>query len=580
MKTGKLPACEKQNHNMTNTFRKHHKTFMWVIIVGTIFSFVWFLSPTARNGGGGGSSGPAVSYGSINGEPVTPVQFAAAVREARLVFRLSQRRWPTRDQEDILRQIAYQRLFIEAKLKELNLVTTDEEAARFTRQMLGVPEGQAFPKDKFAEFISKELNQGGGITLEDFNHYVRIQVGQALLVELYGMNGQLITQKEGEFFYRRENENMNVELARFEASNYVDKITFTPQDVENFFTNRQSDYRLPEREQVNYILFETSNYLAAANLQMSAMSNLDVSIDQAYSSSDPALFKDASGAPLSEAAAKEKIRKEFLPLSIARHAAQTNAVELTTRLADGHDKTHPINMADFKQLAETNGLKLVTPPPFDEKNPPKEWQLPAQALNVVFQGMDLGDPDDQFKLIQGSNGFYLIGLQQKFPSQSRTFAEVRGKVTEDYRTFKALDMAKEAGTRFADLAKQKLAAGVSFDAVCLSQQVKPEVLSPFSSVTPSIPEIEDRDEFSFVTRVVYDLPAGQPSVFAPTESGGFVGFVKSRTPVDDTIVQRDMPAFLARFRTDRQTAAFNQWLQREMHLHVVMADSAKTGPLS
>jgi hypothetical protein len=553
---------------------------MWVIIVGTIFSFVYFLSPTARNGGGGGSSGPATFYGSVNGEPITQLQFELAGREAKLVFRMSQGRWPTREQEDTLKQIAYQRLFIAAKLKELNIEVTPEAAARYTRQMLGVPDGQVFPKDKFAEFVSKELNQAGQVSLEDFDRYVRLQVGQQLLISLFGMNGQLITQKEAEFFYRRENESMTVELARFQVSNYVDKVAFTPQDLQEFYTNRQSDYRLPPREQVNYIRFEPTNYLAVANQTMSGMSNLDAYVDQIYSSQDSAAFKDEAGAPLTEAAAKAKIKTEILPQMISRKAAQTNANDVATKLADGHDKDHPITLADLQKLAETNGLTVTTTEPFDEKNPPKDLQLSPGAMSMVFQ-LELGDPDDQYKLMGGSNGYYLVGLQQKYPSESQSFETVRAKVTEDYRAFKALDMVKEAGAKFAEAAKKGLAVGEPFDFICTAQGVKPEVLSPFSAVTPSIPEIEDREDFSYVVRVVYELAAGQASSFvAPTEAGGFVAYVKARAPMEDALVQRDIPAYLEKFRRDRQIAAFNQWLQREMRSHVVMVEPAKTGPLS
>jgi len=100
---------------MTNTFRKHHKTIMWIIIVGTIVSFVYFLSPTARNSGSMGVSRPAISHGSINGESITQQQFDGAMREARLLYRFYQGHWPTVKEEEsqAMTNTAYQRLFIQ-----------------------------------------------------------------------------------------------------------------------------------------------------------------------------------------------------------------------------------------------------------------------------------------------------------------------------------------------------------------------------------------------------------------------------------------------------------------------------------
>ena len=71
-------------------------------------------------------------------------------------------------------------------------------------------------------------------------------------------------------------------------------------------------------------------------------------------------------------------------------------------------------------------------------------------------------------------------------------------------------------------------------------------------------------------RIVYELPAGQSSPFAPTPSGGFLAYVKSRTPVEEAIVQRDIPTFLERFRKQRQDAAYQEWMMREFEAHVVM----------
>jgi hypothetical protein len=562
---------------MTNTFRKHHKTIMWIIIVGTIVSFVYFLSPTARNPGGGGRSAPATFYGSINGEPISQQQFDAATQEARLVYRMSQGQWPAeRDTSQTILQITYQRLFIEAKLKQMNMVVTDDAAARYTKELFGIPQDQAFPKDKFAEFVRKELNQAGRVGLEDFDHFVRNQVGQQLLLSLFGMNGQLITQKEAEFFFRRENEIMAVELARFPITNFTAKVTPTPQDIEDFYTKRQADYRLPEREQVNYIRFDATNYQTVAATMLAGMSNLEADIEHKYISADPAAFKDQAGNQLSADAAKARI-KEDSRQSLAWRAAQTNAYDLVKRLAEGHDKDHPITKADLAKLAETNGLTVTTTAPFDQRNPPKDLPLPPQALAIVFQ-LEFGDPDDQYKLLGGTNGFYLVGLEQKLPSENQSLETVRAKVTEDYRNSKALELAKDAGARFAAAAKMGLDRGQTFDALCAAQGITPESLTPFALLTPSIPEMDDKNEFEFVARIVFELPVGQCSQFAPIPTGGFVAFVKSRTPLDDAIVQRDIPAFLDKMRRDRQVAAFNQWLGREMRLHVVPMTPKSASP--
>ena len=555
---------------MTNTFRRHHKTIMWIIIVGTIVSFVYFLSPTARNSGSMGVSRPAISHGSINGESITQQQFDGAMREARLLYRFYQGHWPTVKEEEsqAMTNTAYQRLFIQGELKQMNLEVTPEAEARYTRGMFGVPEGTPFPQEKFNDFVKRDLNQEGHVALDDFDRFVQGEVGQQLLRSLFGMTGELISQKEAEFFFRRDNETMGVELVRLPLTNYEAKVTFTPQEIADYYTNHQAAYRLPEREQVNYIRFDMTNYMALASNILAGMTNLDAQIEMNYESADPASFKDEAGAPLTPEAAKAKIKESFKK-QVAAKAAQTNVTDLTTRLFEGHSKEKPVSKEDMQSLAATNGLTVVTTEPFDAQNPPPDLALAPKAVAFLFQ-LEIGDPTDQYQILPGTNGFYLVGLEKKYPSEDQPLESVRAKVTEDYRAEKAMELIKVAGANIESAVKNGLARGQSFEAICAAQEVKVETLTPFAAVTTSIPEMTDKQEFEYLVRIVYELPAGQSSPFAPTPSGGFLAYVKSRTPVEEAIVQRDIPTFLERFRKQRQDAAYQEWMMREFEAHVVM----------
>ena len=542
---------------------------MWIIIVGTILSFVYYLTPTARNTGGGGGSFRAAPVGSIDGEPITQAQFDVAMREAKVAVRMREGRWPSSQEiSQSLPELAFQQLYIGAKMKELNLDVPVEATALFTRKLFGVPAGQAFPKEKFEEFVKNVLNEGGKVDEDDFYHWVRDQVGAELLIKLYGMNGDLITAKEAEFFFRRDHELMSVELVRFPLTNYTAQVTPTAQEIGEFYTNRQADYSLPEREQINYIHFDLTNYQAAADKILAGMSNLDAQIDQKYLSQDAATWKDEAGNQLTPDAAKVKM-KENVRLQLSAQVAQTNAAQLKTQFFDGIKKDQPITRDELTQFAASNGLTVVTTPPFDRLNPPKDLQLPPQFLDMIFH-LDAADPQDQYTLVPATNGFFLLGLERKFPSETQPLEAVRAKVAEDCRDSKALELAVQAGTNFEAAAQAGLAKGLSFDDICKEQKVKPQLLTPFDIETKSIPEVEDQTEFDYlIKRAAYQMPVGQVTPFEKTLTGGFLMFLKARTQVDDAIVQRDLPAFLATQREQRQIAAFSIWLHREMQLHVV-----------
>jgi len=692
---------------MTNTFRRHHKTIMWLIIVGTILSFVYYLTPNATRNPGGGNSFRAAPVGFIDGEPVSQPQYEVALREAMVVIRMREGQWPTpQEREQALPTIAFQQLYIAAKIKELNLEVPLEATALFTRKLFKVPAGQAFPKDKFEEFVKNELNERGKVTEDDFYHWVRDQVGVELLIKLYGMNGELITDKEAEFFFRRDHEQMTVELARFPLTNYISQIEPTAQEIGDFYTNRQANYRLPEREQLNYIFFNPSNYLAVADKVMEGMSNLDAQIDQAYASGGATNFVDAAGHQLSADAAKAKMKEEFRLQRLAMKAAQTNAVQLTELFFEEHMKGQAITnqlitKTELEKFAASNGLTVVTTPPFDQENPPKELQVPPISLNEIFrlktagspafaaeeirdlpklanrlrgqtdpvsaflwqrvpnegqaaltnyqppapssnqvpaesseqaqeavvqalnkvlgepciyesarfkgvslrpETMDLmkreptgqvlahlnrmlledayagelsrgqaSDPEEQYKLVPATNGFFLVGLERVVPSENQPLEVVRAKVTEDYRTSRAKDLAGKAGAAFEAAVQAGQAKGQSFEEICAEQKTKQETLTPFSIETRSIPEIAEQDEFDYyIKRGAYEMAVGQISPFVKTETGGFVMCLKARTPVEESVVKRDLPAFLAKQREQRQFAAFSIWIGREIQTHVKM----------
>jgi hypothetical protein len=558
---------------MTNTFRRHHKTVMWIIIVATIVTFVYYLTPNATRSGGGGGAGPTAPAGTLNGEPVSQPQFEVAMQEAKVAVRMGSGRWPTAQEiTQQLPNLAFRQLYIAAKLKEMDLDVPVEATAALTRRIFGVLPGQALSKDEFQKFVKNELNERGKVSEEDFYHWVRDQVGLKLLMDLYGMNGELITAKEVESFFRRDHESMTVELVRFPLTNYTAQIVPTEKDIQDAYVKRQAAYRLPDREQINYIHFNITNYLPAADAIMAGKSNLDTLVEQTYLSREAASWKDEAGNPLSADAAKAKIKEDSRLQVFARQVAQTNALQLIQLFFDGRkDKQDQLITKDeLEKFAASNGLTVVTPPAFDEPNPPKELQLHPMYLNMIFQ-LNTNSPEDQYKLAPATNGFFFLGLDRKLPSENQPLEAVRARVIEDYRNQKAMDLAIHAGTNFEAAVRDGLAKGLSFEEICAEQKIKPQTLTPFSHETKSIPEIQDENEFDYVKGLAYQLPVGQIAPFEQPAADGFVIYLKARTPADESIVERDLPAFLASQRELRQSAAFGIWLNREMQLHAIPA---------
>ena len=514
----------------------------------------------------------SVNYGSVFGEPITPEQLHAAQQEGRIFFRLNYGEWAESEErrKDVL-HFAEQRLLLNAELEQYHITATPEAAARYTKQLLGVRPDDPVPAEKIMEELAK-LAHEGNVTLDDFDRFARHQAAQEYLVALVGMSGQLITPQETEVFYRRENEPMETELVSFPATNFYAATTPAEKDIEDFYTKRQADYRVPDRIQINYVELKISNYLARAEKLLGT--NFNEHVDQEYLQEGPAAFKDETGAQLSAGAAKAKIKKETLH-NVARNEATKDANSFLNDLSKGHDDQHPYTPGDLTALAKARNLTVKTSEPFDLKSGPKDLDILQKNLRVLFSLRD-DDPDDKERSmiyapspLPGGEAVYVAGLQKRIPSEIQPLSAVHDKVAADYRQSKALELARAAGSRFESALGAGLAQGKTFDTMCAAQFVRPRNLSPFSLTSTSIPEVPDKSEFEQLQNVAGKMHAGQCSPFIPTAEGGFLLYVKAELPVDQAALQRDLPVFLARMREQFQIAAFNAWFGRQMQLHFV-----------
>jgi hypothetical protein len=560
---------------MIGTIRRHQK-WLWFLIIGaTILTFTVYLSPTAKYGGGPGSSAPstAPNLGTINGEPITPDQLQAAIREAALYYFFRTGVWPSsEEQRNQLIQLAHQSLMLRSLMAEYKINPTTDAAARFAKQIFRVPPDQAFPLDDFNRWAQNELGRKGGLSVDDFNRFARDQAGQECLISLFGMSGQLITSKEAEFFYRRENQPMVTEIASFPTANYYGATAPTEAELQDYFTKHEADYRLPDRVQINYIAFSPSNY--SAQIDKTLGTNIDDKVDAYYHQQGAESFKDESGQPLSAAAAQAKIKQGMRQMA-GLQEARKDANAFLVAMAEGHDDTHPYAQSDLEKLAKTKGLVVKTSEPFDEKKGSKEIDLPPRALHLLFTLRE-DAPDDAEKSmlyvtspLVGEKAVYVAGLAQRIPSQVQTLAAVRDQATKDYRETKALALAADAGEKFAGAVQVGLTQGKSFDAVCAAQNIKPQSLPPFALTTTNVPPGLDKASFQQLQETTFTVPSGETSKYTPVTDGGIVVYVKDRLPVDEARMAQELPLYLARMREQRQIAAFSAWLNHQFQLRFI-----------
>lgn len=548
---------------MIHTIRKHSKWLLWVIAGATIVSFVVFMGTgPARNNGYASGVNTNLVGGTIYGEKVTPELYDQMKKDVDFYFLFNYGTWPSKipsvTQDELLRQI-YVRMMLVEKARQMGIHVSDQEAAQAAAnylhserllRALGVNGGSV----PFNSFVTQVL-EPENLDANDFANFIRDELAVGQLQQMYGLSGQLVTQEEAAAEYVRENREFSAEIIFFSASNYLDRVAVTPEEVGLFYTNFMADYRLPDRVQVSYVFFSASNYLTQA-LKEIGTTNLNTQVQAAFDKYQMRATPDAK----TPEEAKVEIRQIILRQQALQNAATQadNFAQAVFNVSSAANKA--ASAEDLFTVARQEGWKVETPAPFASDFGPTEFTAPPIFTRTAFS-LTPDSPISEPAI--SPDGIYVIALDKSLPTEIPPLDEIRARVRDDLRLREATLLAQQAGTNFVRRLALEMAAGKSFAAAGIADGLEPEVLPPFSLSTQDLPELGGHATLNQLKETAFTTPVGSASRFMATDDGGFVLYVASRPPIDESKMAADMPGFTAELRERRSQDAFNDWLQIE-----------------
>ncbi len=518
-----------------------------VIIVVVIISFVFWGSQSSRMDGRSGR----VSFGTMNGEAVTQENFRKAQSEVYLRYYLSTGEWPDtggkRTGFEPERE-TYFRLLLIQKQEQLGIHVSSESVAGIANNILhSINRGNPVPLEVF----EKQVLLPRGMTVADFERYIRHEFGLQQLLAVTGLGGRLVTPQEAQALYEREHQELATQAVFFPASNYLAGVTASPEAVSEFYTDQMARYRLPERVQVSYVKFPISNYLAEATKQFDELTNLNEIIEARYQQLGTNFFLEAK----TPEEKKEKIRE-----TLFKNQMLFNARKKANEFATAVFAVEPARAENLEALAKDQGLTVLVSSPFDKADGPKDLAVGADFAKAAF-GLTASEPFAG--PLTGDDGVYVIALKQQLPSENPPFETIREQVTHDYKFAQAALQARKAGEEFHSTLTNGLAGGKSFTAICTEAKLLPEMPPPLSLSTRSLTNVESHVSLYQYKQATFSTPPGKASVFTPTADGGFIVFVQAKLPLDETKLKADLPGFMNSFRQARQHEAFNLWVNGE-----------------
>jgi hypothetical protein len=524
----------------------------------TIISFVIFMGKGPSRSGSGMAGG---DYGTIYGQVITPTQYEEARREFFISYWEQTGEWPdkstTISATDIEQEV-YSYLIMELKAKELGIHVGDDVAAIAASDLLRSPAlmrmfGTSEPVPVTA-FVQQVL-QPEHFTAVDFERAVRARVAINQLVSLLGLPGALITPQEAGTMYDSEYQEVSAQAVFFSASNYLADARLDAASLGAFFTNNMAAYREPDRVQVNYVAFFTSNFTAQARAEW-AKTNFEDTVASVYDHYATTEFANEK----SPEAAKVKIRE----MLVNRRALQDAGAQANDFVSALYGMS-PVQADNLVTLAKQKNLPVYTSAPFGEDYGPQDFNAPAGFAKTAFQ---LNADSPYNGPIAGSDAIYVISLARQLPSMIPSLDAIHNRVTQDFLTAQAVALAQQAGTNFYYTAHVQTSLGQKFAKVAADKMLTAVSLSPFSPSSSEIPELSDQNELNQVKRAAFTTSPGRVSPFVPTADGGFVLFVQSLLPVDQTKKGTDFPKFLAEVRRSRLNEAFNLWINTELNREI------------
>jgi len=550
---------------MFGTIRKH-KTWLWVIIIAFVsVSMVAFFSDGSSLFGSNDRGND--DLGHIGTRAITTTEYLASLAELKTDYLLKTGQMPPSD-ENTQRTVEQQtivRVFLDHKLKEMGIEPSEKAVAMLMHEQI-----REIPLER----IESEFLRPHGLTREDYLRYVRKEAGIQQLRAAAASGARLVTPNQAEELFRRDHQEMAVELAAFWATNFLDKVVITNGAIGAYYTNWLGQYLVPERAILSYAEFNASNYLAKADEQIvQRFTNLNAVVEEEFIKRGGTNgMKHTNGMAMTEAEAKEKIKEDtrmYLGLQEARRAA----TDFGNALFDAKPDANKIE--NLTKLAAEKSLVIKVSKPFDRTTGLEEF--PADELStgrgeeresfrdVIRREAEklTGERPIRFNPIPGPHAVYVIARTGTIARELQPLEKVSQKVTNDFRKFVSQQLARTAGQTFHTNLTNALAHGKTFDAVCAAEKVLVIKVPLFSLATQTITNLDSRINQNLVKNIASDMKVGDTSPFLPfSQEGGLILHLKDRPKLNNTGVQAGLTDYLTNIRQARYNEAFNQWLRK------------------
>jgi len=417
-------------------FQKHGRIAMGVLVVIIIIPFVLYFSATPEDFTSMFSWGGAKSDISMYGSMIPQAKLDQQIKFSKL-FMFVQGYGDYLNNSQYDKQFEYMALDNMRLIKEADLYgisVSDQQTADYIKNIHFLQKNGVFDIAIYKNLIAY-LGQYGiteGDFVEAINQNLMIENLQTMLTDgLIYSNGAIKN------FYNNLNEEYDVKVSYFNEKDYLGNVKVSQDNLQKYFTENSAKYIIPKQSKALIVRFNYINFESEA-----AKDITDSEINAAY------IKEKNQYSSISEAEAKVKIKENLIVAKckeIAQNKAQQFAVNVAGIIENGNSSTQN-DISVFDSYAEKQNLSVYKIEDWitaEAETIPRIGKEPAlaPAISNLFMDQPISNA------VQGNKASFVALLTGREESKPATFDTVKTKVTEDYKNFEALNLARQAANK-------------------------------------------------------------------------------------------------------------------------------------
>ncbi len=478
---------------MLSIMRKHAQSWLIKILLGLIVVVFVLYFGVSRYGK------EAVNVATVNGENISMLEYRETYNN--LLKRLQAQYGDMVNDKLIeslnLKQQALDQLINERLLmkeaERLKFTVTPEELTADIRTLPYFQNGGKFDQNLYVQVLRANRMEPGQFEDMQSRNLLVNKVRDYITGNVVLDRDEVLTR------YLFEHEKIVLEYLPFAPENYLDKVSVSDQEIEDFFKKNIKNYAIPPQTKMSYLLFPIASYMdkikiSPEEIQDEYNANLDHYKQPEQVQVEHILIKVKPNDPKSDEEAKAKAEKV---LALVKEGKDFAA--LAKEYSD--DPSAAQNSGDLGFITKGTTVK-----PFEDA---------AFAMK----------PGETSGLVKTQFGYHILKVLAKKEARTQTLDEVKNDIETSLKKVQASDLAyQKADTSYDEVLKGRTMADIGKE-----EGVK-YVQTDFFPTGQPIQGLEGEEK---VAQTAATLEPGEPSPVMETAQGYVIVRLDERKPERD-----------------------------------------------